>query len=181
MAADPTPLRPRSKPAAKAKPAPAPDKPGILQSNLRLWRISAWPGISGIGGHHSDGRWHSRPRSVLYAAEHPALAALEVMAHMRLTADNIPVTLKLIALDIAASASISAGPQLPSGWQANEPTTQAIGNRWLDSGEALLLPLPSALLAHSRNYIINTRHAEAATHLGEALIEPFWFDKRHLR
>lgn len=181
MVADLTPLRARSKSTLRPHAAPPSDKPTTLPVGLRLWRISAWPGITGIGGHHSDGRWHSRPRSVLYAAEHPALAALEVMAHMRLATDNIPVTLKLIALDIAAGASISVTPQLPGGWQANEPTTQVIGNHWLDSGEALLLPVPSALLPHSRNYILNTRHAEAATHLSETLAEPFWFDKRHLR
>ena len=159
--------------AASAKPAAA--------APLRLWRISAWPGLSGIGGQHVDGRWHTRPRSVIYAAEHPALAALEVMAHMRLSMANIPTTLKLIMIEVAAGAAISPMPELPDGWQANEATTQVLGNRWLDAGEALLLPLPSAVLPHATNYLINPQHAQAATHLSEADIEPFWFDRRYLR
>nr|WP_218170071.1 RES family NAD+ phosphorylase [Pseudomonas sp. P7759] len=34
------------------------------------------------------------PRSVIYAAEHPALAMVEVLAHMRLSLANIPSTRK---------------------------------------------------------------------------------------
>lgn len=157
--------------------APAPQ---ALDRPLRLWRISAWPGLGGIGGQHTDGRWHTRPRHVLYAAEHPALAALEVMAHMRLSLAAIPTTLKLIGIDVAAGALASAVPALPEGWQANEPTTQALGNQWLDANQALLLPLPSAVMPHARNYLLNPMHPQAGSHLREALVEPFWFDRRHL-
>jgi RES domain-containing protein len=148
---------------------------------VRLWRISSYPGLTGLGGHHTDGRWHTMPRAVLYTAEHPALAMVEVMAHMRLSLTNIPTTLKLIAIEIADGAILSQGPELPDGWQANEPTAQAVGNAWLDSRAGLLLPLPSALLLSSTNYLINTAHPQASTHLIEAEVRPFWFDKRYLR
>jgi RES domain-containing protein len=148
---------------------------------MRLWRISSHPGLTGLGGHHTDGRWHTMPRSVLYTAEHPALAMVEVMAHMRLSLTNIPITLKLIAIEIADGAILSPGPELPDGWQANEPTSQAVGNGWLDSGAGLLLPLPSALLHSSTNYLINAADPQASTHLSEADVRPFWFDRRYLR
>jgi RES domain-containing protein len=148
---------------------------------MRLWRISAFPGLGGEGGHHTDGRWHTLPRSVLYAAEHPALAMVEVMAHMRLSVTRIPTTLKLITLEVADDAAVSPRPDLPDGWQANEPTSQAVGNAWLDAREGLLLPLPSALLPDSTNYLVNPAHPQAATHLREAQVRPFWFDKRYFR
>lgn len=151
-----------------------------MTSALRLWRISAWPGLSGVGGLHTDGRWHTRPRPVLYAAEHPALAMIEVMAHMRLSLANIPTTLKLIRIDVARGAAMGATPALPPNWPANEPTTQALGNAWLDAAEHVLVPLPSALIAHATNYLLNPRHPQAATHLRET-VEPFWFDARYLR
>lgn len=151
-----------------------------MAATLSLWRISAYPGLTGIGGLHVDGRWHTLPRPVLYAAEHPALAMVEVMAHMRLSLASIPTTLKLIRIDVGKGAVISPAPELPDGWQANEPTSQALGNRWLDGREGLLLPVPSALVAHARNYLINPTHPQAATHLGET-VEPFWFDVRYLR
>lgn len=148
---------------------------------MRLWRVSAWPGIAGEGGLYVDGRWHTAGRRVVYASEHPALAMVEVMAHMRLGVTAIPTTLKLIALDVAPRATRSAAPPLAAGWQANEPTSQAIGNLWLDGNSALLMPVPSALLAHSTNYVINASHPQAASHLAEGPAEPFWFDRRFIR
>lgn len=148
---------------------------------MRLWRISAYPGLGGVGGHHQDGRWHTMKRSVIYTGEHPALAMIEVMAHMRLSLTNIPVSLKLIRLQLRDGASVAPTPALPAGWQANEPASQAVGNAWLDGGTTLLLPVPSALIADSTNYLINPNHAQAATHLLEEKVEGFWFDRRFLR
>lgn len=148
---------------------------------MRLWRISAYPGLTGNGGLYVDGRWHTVPRLALYASEHPALAMVEVMAHLRLSLTNIPLSLKLIEIRIADGAIIAAAQTPPAGWQANEPTSQALGNQWLDATKELVLPVPSALLAHSTNYLINPRHPQAATHVSEVSVEPFWFDKRYLR
>jgi RES domain-containing protein len=147
----------------------------------RFWRISAWPGLGGLGGLASDGRWHTLPRCVLYVAEHPALAMVEVIAHMHLSLTSIPTTLTLIPIDVLDGATESLPPSLPPGWQANEPTSQTVGNAWFDSVPALLMPVPSAILAHSTNYLINPKHPEATTHLNEGTPEAFWFDKRFLR
>lgn len=147
---------------------------------MRLWRISAYPGLDGVGGLHLSGRWHSRPRAIIYTCEHPALALAEMLPKLKLGMAQIPLTLKLVGIDIQPGASRARTPMLPSGWQANEPTTRAIGNAWLDAGETLLLPVPSSLIAHSRNYLINAAHAQLHTHVHETVIEPFWFDRRYL-
>ncbi|PHN59638.1 hypothetical protein AO268_30715 [Pseudomonas sp. ICMP 8385] len=147
---------------------------------MQLWRISAFQGLSGLGGHHTDGRWHTLPRSVIYTAEHPALAMVEVLAHMRLSLANIPSTLQLIRIEVAPGVLIGSTPALRLGWQANEPTSQSVGNRRLDAGAELLLPVPSALIPYATNYLINAPHSQAQTHLVES-IELFWFDKRCLR
>lgn len=148
---------------------------------MRLWRISRFPGLSGAGGTFVDGRWHTKPKNVLYAAEHPALAMVEVLAHMNLTPANIPVELRLIAIDVKPRARITSDPELPSGWQANQPTTQVLGNRWLAANDALLLKCPSAVLPESFNYLINPLHRQAATHLTEVDCGPFWVDPRFIR
>lgn len=148
---------------------------------MRLWRISAYPGLGGEGGKHADGRWHTRGKPIIYASEHPALAMVEAMAHMRLGVASIPLTLKLIAIDVDDRVSTAVTPALPDGWQANEPTSQAAGDRWLAARDSLLLPVPSAVLAHSTNYLLNPLHADAATSMSEVAVEPFWFDRRYLR
>lgn len=148
---------------------------------MRLWRISQYPGLSGLGGTFVDGRWHTKPRHVIYVAEHPALAMVEVLAHMRLTAATIPTSLRLIAVEVGKGAKVSPSPTLPSGWQANQPTSQAVGNAWLDGQGALLVKLPSAVLPHAFNYLINPAHRQAATHLTEVDHGPFWIDPRFIR
>ncbi len=148
---------------------------------MRLWRISQYMGLSGIGGTYVDGRWHSKPRVVIYASEHPALAMVEVLAHMHLTAATVPVNLRLLAIDIGKGAKVSPTPALPSGWQANQMTTQDLGNAWLDARSGLLLKLPSAVLPESFNYLINPRSTQAPTHLTESDMGPFWVDQRFIR
>ena len=148
---------------------------------MLLWRISSYPGLAGLGGYQVDGRWHTSGSPIIYTSEHPALAMVETMAHMRLRLIRIPLTLKMITVEVAGAATISPPPILPSGWQANEPTSRALGDTWLASQSGLLLPVPSALLVDSTNYLINPDHPEAATCLSEIRIEPFWFDQRYLR
>ncbi len=148
---------------------------------MRLWRISAYAGLTGLGGTFVDGRWHTKPRRVLYAAEHPALAMVEVLAHMNLTVETVPTKLRLISIDVGKRALRSPPPELPSGWQANQPTTRRLGNQWLDGGEALLLPVPSAILPESQNYLINPQHPQATRMLIEQDRGPFWVDPRFVR
>lgn len=148
---------------------------------MRLWRISQYPGLTGIGGTFVDGRWHTKPRNVIYAAEHPALAMVEVLAHMHLTATTMPITLRLLAVDTKTGAEVSPTPSLPTGWQANQPTTQALGNAWLAGGAGLLLKIPSAVLPESFNYLINPLHKQATTHLTETDMGPYWVDPRFVR
>jgi RES domain-containing protein len=65
--------------------------------------------------------------------------------------------------------------------QVNQPTGQRVDNLWLQAGTELVLPLPSALINHTTNYMINAAHPQAATHLAETLVEPFWIDPRFVR
>lgn len=145
-----------------------------------LWRLTTHPGLDGFGGTMASGRWHNRPRRVVYAAEHPALAVLETLAHLHLSVTNIPTRLRLMRIEVADRAHTEQVGELPDGWQANEVTSRAVGDQWIDAGTALLLAVPSALVPRSTNYLINPAHAQASTHLVETN-EPFWFDQRFLR
>jgi RES domain-containing protein len=147
----------------------------------RVWRMTKWPGLDGAGGLTGAGRWHRIGRPVIYACEHPALATLEVLVNMRMRPGEVPVDYKLMAIDILDHAAVSPAPDLPDGWQANEPSTQAVGTRWLDELSGLVLPVPSAVVPHAQNYLLNPRHEHAASHLKVAGVEPVWLDSRLLR
>jgi RES domain-containing protein len=63
---------------------------------------------------------------------------------------------------------------LPTGWSSwpVPPEVQAIGDRWIRSGRALALRVPSAVVRGSSNLLINPDHPEFARFRIEA-IEPY--------
>lgn len=147
---------------------------------MRIYRLSQYPSIDGMGGMYASGRWHTVGRRVLYAAEHPALALVEVLAHLQIPPDRMPTTFRMVTIEVAAGAIVSPSPPLPPNWSSNEPTSQTIGNEWLDSTQGLLLPVPSALVSGT-NYVVNAGHPQAESHLRVVSDEPFWFDRRLVR
>jgi RES domain-containing protein len=129
---------------------------------MRIWRISNYADLSGIGGTLAPGRWHSKGRPILNAAEHPALALLEVLVHF--DRSELPDSYQLLGIDIPDSASLAELTQLalPARWMQDELATRRIGDRWLGEGESLLLRAPSALVPHAWNVLVNPVHPEAA-------------------
>ena len=130
---------------------------------LALWRISNHVDLDGVGGLYASGRWHPQGVRVVYLAEHPALALLEVLVHFDTDLDELPPQYTL--MEVAAPADLVE--ELPvdaeqgrvrglgAGWQDNLETTQRIGAEWLKSGRSALLRVPSAVAPFSHNYVLN--------------------------
>lgn len=144
-----------------------------------LWRISPFADLSGRGGVIASGRWHSAGRPVVYLAEAPSGAMLEALVHLELDPEDVPDTYQLLRVDIPGDASIFDAPGLDEGWADDLSITQSIGNEWLVEGDSLLLRVPSAIMPHTRNYLMNPAHPEAE----EVTFEPerWHFDKRLFR
>jgi RES domain-containing protein len=52
---------------------------------IEAWRFAKQPyasDLSGEGAKRTGGRWNSRGLPVVYLAEHPALALVEIRAHL---------------------------------------------------------------------------------------------------
>ncbi len=128
-----------------------------------LWRISNYDDLKGIGGLKYAGRWHNRGLPIVYTAEHPALALLEVLVHFELSAEEVPANFKLLSIE-APDGKLLANldsRSLKRNWQTNLELTRSIGDEWLDSGKSLLLRVPSVLVPQSYNYLLNPRHPAA--------------------
>ena len=67
---------------------------------MRLWRISNHASLSGDGGLYASGRWHTRGRRVVYLADHPASALLEVMVHLEIDAEDLPTHYQLLGVEV---------------------------------------------------------------------------------
>src|SRR5687767_3600881 len=121
---------------------------------MKLWRISNYADLSGMGGVRFPARWHSKGRPILYTAEHPAGALTEFLAHMDI--EDMPVNFQLLTIqlpDETPQPQLNAD-RLPDGWASNLAATRAIGDAWLRDGTSLLLRVPSALVPQAFNVLI---------------------------
>lgn len=128
---------------------------------MRLWRVSNYADLSGLGGTLVSGRWHCAGRPILYVAEHPAAAILEMLAHMDRA--DVPSTYRILEIEVEDGASFAqdaALENLPHDWRRQSDLTRATGDAWLARGETLLLRVPGVLAPRTHNVLINPRHAE---------------------
>lgn len=116
-----------------------------------VWRISNYDNLLGLGGLYAGGRWHSKGRLIVYTSEHPALAILEVLAHLDRTAP--PADYQLLSIELPNDSVLEH-----LGHDFAPDKTKATGDNWLASGSSLALRVPSVVAAHSWNYLINPMH-----------------------
>lgn len=143
---------------------------------MRLWRISNHASLSGEGGLHASGRWHTRGRRVVYLADHPASALLEVMVHLEVDAEDLPSHYQLLGVDMPDGVQVTtlAKNDLPDGWRTQMALTHARGDEWLLTGTTALLRVPSVIVPEVANYLLNPAHPDAARiGIASALRAPF--------
>ena len=131
---------------------------------MRLWRISDHASLSGDGGLFASARWHSRGKRIVYLADHPASALLEVIVHLEVKAENLPDGFQLLKIDVPDDLEVDQPDQreLPADWRERVSLTQKIGDVWLNEGLTSLLRVPSAILPETNNYLLNPAHPDAA-------------------
>ena len=131
---------------------------------MRLWRISNHASLSGDGGLYASGRWHTRGRRIVYLADHPASALLEVMVHLEIDAEDLPTHYQLLGIEVPDNIAIArlGETELPDGWRQQQALTRARGDDWLQQGATALLRVPSAIVPESANTLLNPAHPDTA-------------------
>lgn len=131
---------------------------------MRVWRISNHARLDGAGGLRASGRWHSRGRRIVYCAESPAAALLEILVHLELAPDDLPLRYRLLAIELPDD--LPGGriepATLPPGWTEDVASTRARGDAWLAAGRTARLDVPSALVPETWNILLNPAHPDAA-------------------
>ena len=149
---------------------------------MTLWRISHHAALDGAGGLYSSARWHSRGRRIVYCAESPPGALIEILVNLELRPESLPRVYGLIKVEAADGTSSERVDvaELDDGWQQNIPGTTRVGNSWLARTSSALLAVPSAIMPETSNWLINPEHP----HMQKLSIQwhrPFLLDKRLLR
>lgn len=128
-----------------------------------LWRISNYADLLGIGAMEASARWHTAGRPLVYLAETPSSALLEILVHLEADDDDRPDNYQLLKVEVAddvvsESVAIQA---LPSGWKSNEAMTRGLGDDWLVRGATALLKVPSVITPETYNWLLNPRHPDS--------------------
>lgn len=135
--------------------------------------------LSGKGARLTGGRWNAKDTEVIYTSESRSLAAMEYLVHVSLT--DIPTETKIVSIDIPdTSIPKQIDPSdLPTDWRKNPaPFLLAdIGTKWVLSKESLLLRVPSAVIIHEFNILINPMHPDMKS-VNIVEVESFVYDER---
>ena len=127
----------------------------------------------------NPGRWNLRGQLVIYAAGSRALACLENVVHR--SGEGLNSLFRVIRIDVPDSLAIEelTLTEMPSEWQLPRQYArcQPLGAAWYQRQTAAVLRVPSSIIAHEHNYVLNTRHRD----FGQVRIagwEDFEFDSR---
>ena len=128
-----------------------------------LWRISNHKSLSGQGGLKYAARWHSAGRPIVYLAESPAGAMLEILVHLELEEDEMPRSYTLLRVEVPGDLGIEE-LEIPQGiaWKMDHALSRRLGDEWLARRTAALARVPSAILPMTANYVLNPLHPDAA-------------------
>ena len=127
-----------------------------------LWRISNHLSLAGDGALRTPGRWHSRGRRVVYCAQNPAAALLEILVHFEIDIHDLPVRYRLLKIHAPDDVPVEhvSVDHLPSDWPEKTDVTRALGDGWLARGSAALLTVPSAIVPETFNVLLNPAHPD---------------------
>ena len=128
-----------------------------------LWRSSNHLSLTGDGALRASGRWHTRGRRIVYCAQTPAAALLEILVHFEIEVRDLPARYRLLKLEAPDDVEVEqvSRDQLPTDWVENTDATRATGNAWLAKNRSPLLLVPSAVVPETHNILLNPAHPDA--------------------
>lgn len=117
--------------------------------------------FSGYGAKQYGGRWNSKGTPAVYLAASQALAILEVVVHLESESQLNNFSLFEVTFDESLVIALPS-EYWPADWKSDPApaSTKAIGDEWVQSGDSLILQLPSTIVSDTPNYLINPYHPD---------------------
>ncbi|NKE73644.1 RES family NAD+ phosphorylase [Candidatus Manganitrophus noduliformans] len=135
--------------------------------------------LSGKGARLTGGRWNTKDTAVIYTSESRSLAAMEYLVHVSLT--DIPPEIKITSIGISETIIPKEidPSDLPKDWRKSPAPFLLgdIGAKWVSGMDSLLLRVPSAVVLHEFNILINPAHPDMKS-VKIVDVESFIYDER---
>lgn len=149
---------------------------------LSTWRIVKQRHVrrafDGEGARRRGGRWNSPGTAVVYTSESESLAILEILVHLE--SAHILRAYSLIECRFEPALVVVLEPAiLPKTWRSSPPPheMQALGDKWITSGNSAVLAVPSVVVPREFNFLLNPAHSDfSSIEIGEP--ENVTFDER---
>lgn len=131
---------------------------------MTSWRVVrddyAARAFDGEGARVWGGRWHSAGHVVVYTAASTSLGLLEKMVHTE--EGLLPFYVTIPVTFDADLVELVEPPKLPANWRSLPAPheLQQIGDAWVDSLRSCILEVPSVIVPHESNYILNPGHPD---------------------
>jgi len=128
-----------------------------------VWRLTrktyADDAVSGEGARRFGGRFNSPGTRAVYAADSLALALIETLVGLVDYEDLYDYVFFRVELD-ARHVDVLSPEELPNGWDARPPAeaSRQVGDAWLGERRSVALRVPSVVVPHSFNYVLNPEH-----------------------
>ena len=87
-----------------------------------------------------------------------------MLVHLELgDVDHLPASFLLLMVDVPDSIAIITLDEnrLSPAWRKLEQETRVTGDTWLRESNSAILAVPSAIVPHTKNYLINPLQPEA--------------------
>ncbi len=152
---------------------------------MKVFRIAKTQNIndlSGMGARIYGGRWNHKGTGIIYTSESISLATVEYLVHVPFSI--APTNLSLTTLQIPDQITPIGimTDDLPDNWR-KYPAPSILaesGTNWVRSNESLLLRVPSVVVQHEFNILINPLHPDMK-HVTILQVESYKADKRLFR
>jgi RES domain-containing protein len=148
-----------------------------------VWRLTHHKHVApdGEGARRYGGRWNRPGTPIVYTSGTLSLAVLEFLVHV--DSDILPESLVSVRATIPESLLIQAihHSELPRNWKEKiiPVAVQDLGTSWANAATSPVLKVPSVVIEHEWNYVLNPLHPDFKKIRWESAV-PFSFDPRFL-
>ena len=122
---------------------------------MKIWRISNYADLSGIGGKYAEGRWNHLGTEITYCSDHPSTCLLELL--VRFDTDLTPENYQLLEIDVPDDVTI-VKPDLKKNWRNDLQYTRDQWNTFCKTNDASVMCVPSTIMPQAFHFLLNPHH-----------------------